>query len=113
MFKKKVGSDACLVLDVVATLVSTTATYTVTQKFDYEDVLKASETRAVKFRVTTADATLKAGFGDVYIASVAAFDSNNKRIYVAAVSLDGQLGITYISKNADTGVWSGTITLPE
>ena len=111
MFKKKVGSDACLVLDAVATLASTTVTYTVTQKFDYEDVLKASETRAVKFRVTTADATLKEVFGDVSIAPVAAFDSTNKRIYLSAVSLLGRLGISYISKNADTGVWSGTITI--
>lgn len=111
MFKKKVGSDACLVLDAVATLASTTVTYTVTQKFDFEDVLKASETRAVKCRVTTADATLKAAFGDVNIASVAAFDSTNKRIYIAADSLAGALGVAYISKNADTGVWSGTITL--
>ena len=111
MFKKKVGSDACLVLDAVATLASTTMTYTVTQKFDYEDVLKASETRAVKVRVTTSNATIKAAFGDVNIASVAAFDSTNKRIYLASETLAGSLGIAYISKNANTGVWSGTKTI--
>lgn len=111
MFKKKVGSDACLVLDAVATLVVNTMTYTITQKFDYEDVLKASETRAVKIRVTTSDATLKAAFGDVGIAAVVAFDSTNKRIYIAAESLAGVLGVAYISKNADTGVWSGTVIL--
>ena len=111
MFKKKVGSDACLVLDAVATLASTTVTYTVTQKFDFEDVLKASETRAVLFRVTTSNATLKAVFGDVNIASVVSFDATNKRIYIASHALNGTPGVAYITKNADTGVWTGTFTL--
>lgn len=111
MFEKKVGSDACLVLDVVATLATTTVTYTVTQKFNYEDVVEASKTKKVIFRVTTEDATLKATFGDVNIDDVVALDSTNKRIYITGTALVGTKGTAYLAKNADTGVWSGTISI--
>lgn len=111
MFKKKVGSDACLVLDAVGTLASTTATFTLDQKFAYEDLVNASKTRAIVVRCTTSDATLKAAFGDVNIAPVVAFDSTNKRIYITGNALAGTKGTLYISENASTHVWSGSYSI--
>lgn len=111
MFKKKVGSDACLVLDAVTTLATTTVTYTVTQKFNYKDVVEASKTRKVVVRITTEDATLKAAFGAVNIADVVALDSANERIYITGTALEGTKGTVYVTKNADTGVWSGTYSI--
>lgn len=111
MFKKKVGSDACLVLDAVVTLASTTGTFTLDQKFAYEDVVKASETRAIVVRCTTSNATLIAAFGDVYMAPVVAFDSTNKRIYFNGTMLNGTNITVYVSENATTHVWSGTVTI--
>lgn len=111
MFKKKVGSDACLVLDAVVTLASTTATFTLSQKFDYEDVLEASKTRAVVVRCTTSNATLSAAFGDCNIAPVVAFDSTNKRIYITGNALLGTKGTLFMSQDSTTKVWSGTYSI--
>ena len=111
MFKKKVGSDACLVLDAVATLASSNVTYTVVQQFDYKDVFDAAKTREVLVRITTSDATLKSTFGDCNIAPVVAFDSTNKRIYVTGTALAGTKGTVYLSENASTHVWSGSFSV--
>lgn len=111
MFSEKVGSDPCLVLDAVATLASTTVTYTVTQKFNFEDIVEATKTKKVVFRVTTTEATLIAAFGNVNIADVVALDDENEYVYITGTSLLGDKGTTYIAKDADTGVWSGSITI--
>ena len=111
MIKRKVGSDACLVLDAVVTLASTTATFTLEQKFNFEDLVKASKTRVIVVRCTTSNATLITAFGDVNIAPVVAFDSTNKYIYITGNALAGTKGTLYFSENATTHVWSGTFTI--
>ena len=113
MFKKKVGSDACLVLDCEITLASTTATFTIQQKFDYADILEASKTRSVTLRAYTSNATLAALFGNSGGMPVVAFDNTNSRFkavgYIPGDS-DSIILFTF-SQNATTKVWSATISL--
>lgn len=111
MFIDKVGSDACLVLNATATLSGSTITYTVEQKFDFEELVAAFSTRSVLLKVNNVGATLKAAFGDMSIAHVIAVTASNKHVYIAGCSFTGTVGVSYITKNADTGVWSGTASI--
>lgn len=111
MFLEKVGSDPCLVLDVEATLSGTTVTYTVAQKFNFADIVEATKTKKVVFRVTTTDATLIGGFGNVNIADVVALDTITERVYITGTALTGTKGTAYLSQDADTGVWAGTYSI--
>ena len=113
MFKKKVGSDACLVLDCEVTLASTTATFTIQQKFDYKDVVEASKTRYVSIRNYTSNATLATSFGNSStIMPVVSFDDTNK--YIKAMGyIPGTASMITLSfaQNASTKVWSATASL--
>lgn len=108
MFKKKVGSDACLVLDAVITLASTTATVTLDQKFNFADLVKATKTREVVINATSANATIGSTYGDNIIIPVVATNSSNSRIYATVTKLAGTKTTFYLTENSTTKVWSGT-----
>ena len=108
MFKKKVGSDACLVLDAAITLSSSTATVTLDQKFNFADLVKATKTREVIINATSSNATIKSNYGDNIVIPVVATDSANSRIYATVTKLAGTKTTFYLTENATTKVWSGT-----
>lgn len=112
MILNKVGSDAVLVLSGKNTLADTTMTTTLDQTFDYADIKKAAETRLVSVFLRTDDATLKTYFGDNAVAIVTNFADTSEFIVLSAVGLNGiGLGTLGLTKDADTGIWSGTLSL--
>lgn len=112
MFKKKVGSDACLVLDCEVTLSSTTATFTIQQKFDYKDLVDASKTRYVAIRNYTSNATLAAAFGNSGTMPIVSFDDTNRYFKTMGYIPANATSITLsFSQNASTKVWSATTSL--
>lgn len=108
MFKKKVGSDACLVLDAEATLASTTVTVTIDQTFDYKDIVEASKTRQIIVRCYTTNATIITAFGNVLNLFCSFLVDASSTFECSVPGTNGSVAFT---KNASTGVWSGTFSV--
>lgn len=108
MFKKKVGSDACLVLDGVLTDAET-GQVTITQTFTYEDLKKALETRVVCVKVA-----FGAGISVMGLVSLIA-DADPEETpptdayFMVAIVLPS--GAQLVQFTESDGSWYGTITL--
>ena len=95
MFKKKVGSDACLVLDAV--IDTDTGVFTIAQTFSMDDLIEATKTRVV---VVRAEAT-----GYFFNGFCTHIIPETGFVVFGAVS-NGNVFMVLFSES--DGVWSGT-----
>ena len=95
MFGKKVGSDACLVLD--ATVDVDTDVFTITQTFSMDDLIEASKTRLI---IVRAEAT-----GYFFNGLCTHIAPETGFVAFGAVSNGNVLMVLFTESD---GVWSGT-----